>query len=427
MNVNTKLNNTSMIVKSNLCTGCGSCYAICPNDAIDFQYQNEQGIYCPTILVSKCKNCGKCLDVCPGLGIDFEKQEKVLFGARRSDGLLGYYDNCYTGHSRDDRLRYISSSGGLVTELLRTALSIGYIDCAVITRVQIDAETGKLEIGPCITESEDEVMSGIGSKYAPSPVNISVKEILSKDKRYAIVALPCHIHGIRLLQEKYPQLKQRIPLCLGLFCAKTIKLGGTYYLMNKLNIDLSSVESLNYRGMGWPGGLTIKYKDNRNIFIETKDYYKSDFGAFMVPRCTVCCDHSNELADLSFGDAWHQKDMDDQGSTTMIVRTKSGAKLVKKAVDNHKIVLKSTPAAIVVQGQDGFAMKKQHIGAIFKMWKIFGKRLPQYKGVAYVKPNVKSYLIAWSVMLKTMLASNRICWPVLQLFCRLTDRLGGGA
>lgn len=43
----------------NLCIGCGSCAAICPQKAVQFK-DNK-----PEINYSLCVNCGICVDSCP--------------------------------------------------------------------------------------------------------------------------------------------------------------------------------------------------------------------------------------------------------------------------------------------------------------------------------------------------------------------------
>ena len=59
--------------KSN-CTGCGSCFNICPTSAIEM-VENEQGFIEPRIDEKKCINCGLCKNKCPS--INSIKTEKI--------------------------------------------------------------------------------------------------------------------------------------------------------------------------------------------------------------------------------------------------------------------------------------------------------------------------------------------------------------
>ncbi len=46
------------------CYGCTSCYASCPNKAIEMRI-DEEGFEYPYINSEKCIECGKCLQNCP--------------------------------------------------------------------------------------------------------------------------------------------------------------------------------------------------------------------------------------------------------------------------------------------------------------------------------------------------------------------------
>ena len=46
------------------CCGCTACYAICPNNAISMQ-PDEEGFDYPVIDVEKCIRCYMCLKICP--------------------------------------------------------------------------------------------------------------------------------------------------------------------------------------------------------------------------------------------------------------------------------------------------------------------------------------------------------------------------
>ena len=46
------------VVKDGLCTGCGTCVALCPNEAIKLTINEKKGIYLPELNEEKCNNCG---------------------------------------------------------------------------------------------------------------------------------------------------------------------------------------------------------------------------------------------------------------------------------------------------------------------------------------------------------------------------------
>lgn len=52
-----------------VCTQCGKCVEVCPEDAID---QNEIGAY--IVDKERCTNCGECVAVCP-VGVVFQHSD----------------------------------------------------------------------------------------------------------------------------------------------------------------------------------------------------------------------------------------------------------------------------------------------------------------------------------------------------------------
>ena len=62
------------IVKGGLCTNCGSCFSVCPNNAIDFKKSDNNFLF--RSKKDKCLKCGLCLKVCPGVGLDEKKLDK---------------------------------------------------------------------------------------------------------------------------------------------------------------------------------------------------------------------------------------------------------------------------------------------------------------------------------------------------------------
>jgi coenzyme F420 hydrogenase subunit beta len=228
------------VVKNDLCTGCGTCIALCPEEAIKLTINEKKGIYVPEVNEEKCNNCGICYEVCPGHSVDFKGLNLETFGKEPKDVLIGNYLNCYIGHSTDYGIRYNSSSGGLVTQLLIFALEEGIIDGALVTRTKKD---NPLEPEPFIARTKEEVIEATKSKYCPVPVNIVLKEILNskEGEKFAVVGLPCHIHGIRKAEQINKKLKEKIVLHIGIFCSHTPNFWGTELLFERMKIKREDI------------------------------------------------------------------------------------------------------------------------------------------------------------------------------------------
>ena len=372
------------IVEDNLCTQCGTCAGICPSDAIDMHI--SKGLCLPNIEWEKCTNCGLCARVCPGDNVDFQTLNLEIFGKQPKCFLLGNSLGCYIGHSADDNLRGNSSSGGLVTQLLIFALEKGIVDGALVVGMRKDLPSVP---EPFIAKTREEIRLASKSKYAPSSSNIILKEILSRQGKFAVVGLPCHIQGVRKAEAYNKELKEKIVLHLGLFCSHTVNFLGTEILLKKLKTDKQDIKQLDYRGNGWPGYLSVLTKKGQRLSIRYRDYWNSLFGPnFFTPlRCLSCHDHTNELADLSFGDAWLKNVMkkDKDGSSIVISRSKKGDEILKKAESAGAIHLNEIDVENVIRSQyTSLFSKKIGLGTRIAILNSFGIRTPSY-------PNLKKH------------------------------------
>ena len=209
------------IVKEGLCTGCGTCAAICPKDAIDMIIEPYKSVYFPQLNDNKCTKCGICVKYCSGKFIDFKSMNKEVFGKEPDDTLIGNFQNCYFGYSSNKDIRYNSASGGFVTHLLIYLLEENIIQGALVTGMN---NNKPLEPLPYIARTKEEIISASKSKYCPVPANIALKEIFSanKDDKFAIVGLPCHIHGVRKLMLNNIEFRNKIFLMFRKLCFSKI-------------------------------------------------------------------------------------------------------------------------------------------------------------------------------------------------------------
>ena len=402
------------VVKNNLCTGCGSCISICPSSAIELTKNDAKGIYIPKLNKEKCNNCGICYKVCPGHSVDFKEMNLEIFGKESNDILIGSYLNCYTGHAMDYNIRYNSSSGGLVSQLLIFALEDGIIDSALVTRM---SKENPLEPEPFIARTKEEIIEASKSKYCPVPGNIALKEILESkgDEKFAVVGLPCHIHGIRKAELINQKLKERIILHVGIFCIETINFWGTEFLLQRLKIEKKNIKKIDYRGEGWPGGMSIKLKDSSKMFIPKSKYYDNRFASFIPIRCTLCCDHTCELADISFGDAWLPELANDKtGKSIIISRNKVAEEILQGMVSRKIIELNEINSNKVAQSQGMFSFKKNKLKLRISLFKLFGKQIPIYNQ-RFPRPKLSDYLKTVWLYFWLYVSSKRYLWGLLNI------------
>ena len=400
------------VVKDGLCTGCGTCIALCPEEAIKLTINEKKGIYVPKLNEEKCNNCGFCYEVCPGHEVDFKQLNLEIFGKESEDVLIGNYLNCYIGHSTDYDIRYNSASGGLITQLLIFALKEGIIDGALVTRMKKD---NPLEPEPFIARTREEIIEASKSKYCPVPANVALKEILeSKEgEKFAVVGLPCHINGIRKAEGINKRLKEKIYLHIGIFCGHAPNFLGTEFLLNKLGIKKGDVKNLSYRGEGWPGSMKVSLESGELLLL-LPDYWGGLFGLnFFTPaRCLLCSDGICELADISFGDAWLPELSDDKiGKSIIVSKNEIGEKLLQAMKLKNKIELNETSAKKVIQSQAGMLyFKKKNLNARSKLF----KAVPKNDNI--LESDAMDYLIALSPYLNAYISSK----PFLRKLLRHT-------
>ncbi len=385
----TKFDNVKDIWSEGLCTGCGACSAACKNNAIEMK-KTSSGLYAPKLDASICKECGLCIKICPGHLVEFDELNKLVFNKTPEDTLLGNFLRCYVGHATNFETRWRGASGGLVSALLVFALQEKIIDGALVTRMNKEKP---LEPEAIIAKSAHEILEAAGSKYCPSPTGTAIKEILNVDGKYAFVGLPCHIHAIRKMEKNNKKLKNRIVLHLGLLCLYSPTFTGTNVLLKKMGVSKNEVDKLSYRGEGWPGNVVIKMRNGGEKRLPSTEARSILFSGFFIPwRCTMCCDGTSELADLSFGDAWLRETSGDKiGSSLIISRNEIGENLLQVAKSKGIIRIQEISRDKVLKACGRIiTFKKKQIMARFKLLNLIGKKHPEYH-TKIPKPSILSY------------------------------------
>lgn len=350
------------IRETHLCSGCGACSAVCPYNAIDMRLSLD-GAYRPFINSSKCEYCRLCEKVCPSLSIN----QKLML-----DGMESLV-HCYIGYSTDVNLRWSGSSGGLVTTILLSLLEEGVISGAVVV-----IDNPKDPIRPLMTlvKDKEEIRKATGSKYCPVEPCFNLEEILAEQEKIAVVGLPCHIWAFRKLEEVNEKLKEKIFIHIGLFCGKSPNFHATTYFLRKIVcVSQENVTKLSYRGRGWPGKITVKTKQGHNSETSLGVWISFSYYPHFIPvRCVLCYDITNQLADLSSGDAWGLAH-DDVGTSVIIARTDVGEHILQHLL-KEKIILREVSPDHISRGQGLESKVRNSMIRTYIWWKIFKQPIP---------------------------------------------------
>jgi coenzyme F420 hydrogenase subunit beta len=414
------------IVKEGLCTGCGTCAAICPKDAIDMIIEPYKSVYFPQLNDNKCTKCGICVKYCSGKFIDFKSMNKEIFDKEPDDALVGNFQNCYFGYSSNKDIRYNSASGGFVTHLLIYLLKENIIQGALVTRMN---NNKPLEPLPYIARTKEEIISASKSKYCPVPANIALKEIFSanKDDKFAIVGLPCHIHGMRKLMLNNTDLQKKIFLCIGLFCSHNNNFKMAEFVTRWNNIDIKDITKLDYRGEGWPGSMSIVLKDGTKKLIPYTDYgIVHSLNLFTPSRCFLCMDGLANFADISCADAWFAESISKPlGCSLVISRNKKSEQVIKGAISKKSLVLNEITNNDLWKPTSYRPMRVR--GALY-IRRIFRRPIPDYNAKD-LPPNMTIRLLTISYIfgyIASFIALKKWTWKLLILLIPLLRPISKG-
>jgi|SRR5690554_1266261 len=305
---------SNLVVDINRCTGCGACKTICPVSAISM-LRNKRGISYAFIDKEKCIKCQLCYEVC---------KEKLLL----SENVIKHYQSnnskSYYGYSKDDKTRYDGASGGVVSEISKYLLNEGVVDAVLMTR---QGENSQIFID--FVSDVNEVSNYQGSIYR-QVVLLSdyLQEVVKHQfKSVAVVGLPCHISAVKSLHQKTRGLRDVKLLTISLFCKKVKDDRYSNVFRKKMNTR-TSIETVCFRGKGWPG--TIRTKNKILPYRNALNSLLWSFSTFTPDYCVYCGDSLGLVADVSCGDAWIKKySKNDQiGSSLCITNSNEGSKIM---------------------------------------------------------------------------------------------------
>ena len=320
-----------------LCTRCGTCGGACPEAAISY----NKAFY-PNVNPSKCTECGLCNKVCPGDKVSYGDLAKLTFNAEETyPGFDGHIEKTYVGYCTDEGIRGKGAGGGIITGLLWDLLKHGEVDGCIVTRMNPDRPW---EGEYFIARTHEELRQSQGSKYLIIPMNHILQEIRDLPGTYAYAALPCQVHGFRMLAAEDPVIAEKIHCVIGLFCGGSLEPYLVPEILRTKGLKPEDIADFEFRGGEWPGKLRAIRKDG--TIRDMHNYYYND-GAYNYlthlyapKRCQTCLDGSGQFSDVSVSDAWTRDDDGNylfEAQSRMLMRTQRGIELVERAIERGSI------------------------------------------------------------------------------------------
>ncbi len=312
------MENVSKTVASNLCVSCGACSQVCHAEAISSHLKN--GLFLPSVSKELCNGCGLCLKVCPSHNVDVaETYGSLDFDRKDAD--------CYIAYSKEDRIRRIGTSGGVISALVYNLLKSNQYEKAYLLKYESFDDNRAILYA---VSDPEEVLECAKSKYIPASIEEVIKDIKNGHiGKSIIVATPCQTLAIK----RYLNVLKRSDadlLFVGLFCDKTLN----YNVYSFYEAKFGPFDSFHFRdkeGNDWPGDTVICQNGEKHIIDKTLRMSLKPY--FQLNRCRYCFDKLNQLADISCGDCYILGEESKAGKSSIIVRTEKGKCAIEACQD----------------------------------------------------------------------------------------------
>lgn len=321
--------------KFNECFGCSVCSLSCPQNIIEIK--ERDGFLRPVITdAEKCTQCRMCLRTC-----SFQNIEDLNF----LDKPISYY----SAHSKNVDILRSTTSGGIVYELFRHAVSDGY----EVLAVKFDKNDNR----PVYYKASnlDELEKSKGSKYLQADFSF-VKKDIDWTKKYFVIGTPCAIASLkRLIQLK--RKKDNFVL-LDFFChgVPSFKLWDEYLKMRGVTSDKVDKVTFRPKDYGWHQSLRVKLQEGEKTYVTQPPKEDAFFKFFLGDRCLQksCYDDCafkqlNSSADIRVGDLWGKKYLNEEsGISGVVALSEKGDEMIRKC---QRIVIKEEHPETVLSGQ----------------------------------------------------------------------------
>ena len=365
------------VAETQMCCGCGVCASAQPDEITivdDFSVGRRP-------LVSAGADTGVALSVCPGIGLTQGKKPPGAIDELWND--WGPVLRLWEGHASDPEIRFAGSSGGAASALAIHSLENSGFSGVVHTAARADEPILNQTV---MSTNRTEILSRTGSRYSPASPADGMQLIMAGESQSVFIGKPCDVAGARSLAAIRPQLADKLGLTIAVFCAGTPSTNGTLEMLSSMGVAPDQVESLRYRGNGWPGLTTATSSDADGNLQQSTLTYAESWGEILQShrqwRCHLCFDHTGEFADISVGDPWY-RDLQpgEAGSSLIVARTQRGLEAIEAAMSAGAIEAHEVGPEILVSSQPNLLVTRGSVWARIRTLRLLGFPAPRNVGV----------------------------------------------
>ena len=327
----TQINNLENIVKNGLCIGCGLCQSITGKDYIKISMSSKGRLEPKEIKKISSKTFNKILNVCPGVIVEGLPKELVDKNTKY-DLLWGYYLSLFYAWSTDKKIRYESSTGGLLNGLSLYLLDTNKVN--FILHTATNPEKPMRSVSRFSYNKDDLLNANSCSRYGPASPLDKFYEALDLNQPFAFVGKPCDISAIRQLSKTDERVNKLCKYLLTLVCGGSTEFTKSQDFIESFKVKEDELTIFRYRGFGNPGKMYIKTYDGREYDKEYNSFWGEESTWRVHFRCKICPDAIGESSDIAALDTWKggSPKGEDEGFNAAIVRTTNGLDLLNEAI-----------------------------------------------------------------------------------------------
>lgn len=315
------------IMDKEQCNGCAACRNVCPMNCINME-KDKSGFEYPVVDIKKCIDCNLCQETCPVDGITLKKYR---------------IKEVYAAWSKNSDVRYLSTSGGIFSELAIEIIQEG----GVVVAAAYNEEN---EIHHIIVEKMCDIEKIRQSKYAQSRIDVIYREIKEQLQRRKVLfcGTPCQVVGLKaFLKEEYSNLITVDFICRGVNSPKALK-----KWIEELEFENESKVNriwFKYKINGWkksPKCTRIDFLNGKSIVKQDKDnsfmYGYLGPNLYIRPSCGKCkFKGSEKYSDITLGDFWGIKsELDDDRGTSLVLLNNMKAESLFKCIKERIVYSK---------------------------------------------------------------------------------------